>query len=136
MHLNWTISANGMTAPKTHGAGGAGGTILLAAKSFDGTGAKLSANGGNGAASFGCGGGGGRIALLSPGLTPAKVHELSLRNTPGSLEELTSAAWPDLSATLTVNPGARGSNYADQKLASEGSMFYGSLIEGTVFILR
>ena len=131
MKVDGTLSANGMYRLATHAGSGSGGGILLSARFFHGGGI-LRANGAN-SSHYGGAGGGGRIAVWTPFQALEYLRELVVREkAPGGSELLDYATlYPDL--TLSVDPGIGGTNPTE---AEEGTIFFGRLVQGTLFILQ
>ena len=132
MTIDGTVRANGMARKsETHAGGGSGGGILLTARKFSGKGI-LQANGGS-SGNEGGAGGGGRIAVWTPYQTPEALRRMAEDSKPpASANVLNSAAlYPDL--TLSVAAGTGGTNPAEAK---EGTIFFGHLVQGSLFILR
>ncbi len=130
MTIDGTVSANGMYRFVIHAGSGSGGGILLTAQSFEGSGV-MQANGGN-TSNYGGAGGGGRICVWTPFLTPEYLRELVDRDLPGSAVVLDHASrWPDL--VLSVAHGTGGTN---PDLAEDGTIFFGRLVMGTLFMIR
>jgi hypothetical protein len=118
MRVDGTISARGM--PHMFNSGdGSGGGVMLTARSFSGGDTGLLRASGSG------GGGGGRIAVWTPFMPYEQVNALAAQPTlPAAASEIAPGLWHGWSGATSF----AGYN--------EGTIFFGRLIAGTLFMIR